>query len=116
MSARKRTLSPAKIKTARNVSDMLALWPLCAKPACRKAGACRALPLTCLNACLPFVPKAAGAFVFALFDGKEENLCYDDALAQVPEELREEWMQWHGAIARITGRPSLRPAAGRREP
>jgi hypothetical protein len=93
---------------------MFGLWPLCAEPACRKLGACRAARPTCLAKCLPLVPVEAGAFVYALYQGKEEKLSYADSLARIPDGLKEEWANWHAALSRITGRPSLKPPADKR--
>ena len=115
MTAKTTQISPQRLKSARHVSDMFGLWPLCADPACRKAGACRAARPTCWTKCLPLVPADAGAFVHALFEGKSENLSYDAALARIPDELKERWANWHLALARITGRPSFAPLPEKRE-
>jgi hypothetical protein len=109
--APERNPTPKSLKSARHVSDMMALWALCEQPACRKLGRCRAVPLTCLKECIELVPDGAGAFVFALFEGKDEGLPFEEALARVPEELGEEWRNWHNAVTRITGRPSMLPRA-----
>jgi hypothetical protein len=114
MTASKQRPSPQRLKSARHMSDMFGLWPLCAEAACRKAGACRARRPTCFTSCLPLVPADAGAFVTALYEGKAEKLPYDEALARVPDELREGWANWHAALARITGRPSLARRAEKR--
>jgi hypothetical protein len=112
--ATKLTISPKRLQSARDISDMLVLWALCKHRACRKAGQCRVVPITCWDECMDLAPGPARDFVFALFDGKEYDLSFEDALAKVPEELGEEWCAWHEAVRKMTGRPSFKPQPGRR--
>lgn len=113
MPATAKPVMPSKVlKSARHVSDLLALWALCENRTCRKLGQCRAVPPRCWSECMELAPDAASEFVFTLLEGKEENLSFEDALADVPEELVAEWSAWHEAVTRITGRPSMKPRRG----
>ena len=109
-----RNPSPKSLQAARNYSDLMALWALCEQRTCRKLGRCRAVPLTCLRDCMELVPQGAGAFVLALFGGKDQGFSFDEALARIPDDLHEEFSIWHQAVTRMTGRPSMeRPASAR---
>lgn len=104
-------ISGNMLRSARNVSDMLALWSLCREQKCRKAGTCRVTQMTCWHECLDLVPGPVLAFVFGLFESREEEkLSFKEALARIPEPWHEQWSIWHQTVARITGRPSLNPA------
>ncbi len=49
-------LTPALAAPWRWTNNQLALWRLCAKPACRRARCCRGEPRLCLDRHLPQVP------------------------------------------------------------
>lgn len=105
----KRVLPTNMLKSARHISDMLALWALCEQRGCRTRGQCSAVPPTCWKNCIKLTPGPVSEFVFTLFSGREQNLSFDEALRRVPEELGEEWSAWHDAVTRMTGRPSMKP-------
>jgi hypothetical protein len=100
--------SPEKLHSARNGSDLIGMWPLCREAACRKAGQCRAPFPVCYRECLHLVPPRAAAFAFALDEVREGKLSFEEVVAQMPDEIKEEWDNWHKALERITGRASMK--------
>ena len=103
---------PALIPALRWMANMLCLWGLCAKPACRRAQACKRDPHECLKRYAPLVPEDARAGVKAMLEGLQYGLSYDEMRADAPDEVAavEAW------IARVDGsrRNSLpSPAAPR---
>ena len=90
--------------TLRWTADMLRLWALCGKPACRRARQCRRDPIACTDRYAPLVPQAAGCGFAALFEGKQRGLGYDEVRAEAPEDIAayEAWL----ARARRSAQPT----------
>jgi hypothetical protein len=103
--------SALKPESRRNLSEMLALWAVCPRAACRKAGGCRGRNADCLPRDAEKVPLAARLFVLTLFSGKEDGLAYDDALARIPDELAADYAAWHATVAALHGRRRRRAGA-----
>ena len=99
---------PALTPVYRWMANMICLWGLCAKPACRRARACRRDPQDCLARYAPLVPEEAREGVKVLLEGRQYGLSYDDVRADAPEEVAavENW------IARVNA--SRRNGAARR--
>ena len=101
--------------TLRWTADMLRLWALCGKPACRRARQCRRDPVACTNRYTALVPQAAGCGFAMLADGKLLGLSYEDVRAQAPEEIAayEDWLARTGRATRTKELGSMN--AGRDE-
>jgi hypothetical protein len=90
-------------KTLRWLANMLSLWALCGKPACRRALTCRRDPDVCLARYAALVPQAAGSAVIIMAEGKRQGLSYDALRAQAPDEiaaLEDWWARTAGAVCR----------------
>jgi hypothetical protein len=98
---------PTRTHDLRWASNMLCLWGLCAKPACRRARQCRSDPESCLKRYEPLVPEAARIAVAAMAEGKRYGLSYDELRAEGPAEIAafEDW------IARVARAAQSAPAA-----
>jgi hypothetical protein len=46
--------------------------------------------------------------VFAFDEGRTDNLPFEEVLARVPHELKEEWDNCQKALERVTGRPVMK--------
>ncbi len=91
--------------TLRWVANMLNLWALCGKPACRRARACRRDPDVCLARYAALVPQAAGNAVIIMAEGRRQGLSYDALRAQAPDEIAA-FDDWCARIARAIRRPA----------
>jgi hypothetical protein len=84
-------LSPKDIEQQRTISDLVALWTLCHRNICRKAGRCRGTHEECL-CYMPEVPEKAREWAVALVSGAKEGLSFDDARARIPNDLTQAWL------------------------
>ena len=91
-------------KDWRALSDLLRIWALCGRSACRKTRACRGDSRDCIPRCGPLVPEDVRVWVAALMECKRDGLSFDDARAQLPPELEEAWAAWSEAVQRIADR------------
>jgi hypothetical protein len=99
---------PSAIRSLRWAADMLCLWALCAKPACRRARQCRRDPQGCFKRFAPLVPEAAVIAVAAMAEGKRCGLGYDELRAEGPAEMAayEDWIARVAAAARAAAAPA----------
>jgi len=81
----------------RDVCERLALFRLCRRMRCRRAGACRGFPRECVPRFLPLVPENARALPVAFALAREAGLPFEQALARCEPELAA-FAQWHAAI------------------
>ncbi len=88
-------------KDWRALSDLLSIWALCGRSACRKARACRGDSRKCIPRCGPLVPEDVRVWMAALMEYKRDGLRFDDARAALPPELEEAWAAWDEAVKRI---------------
>jgi hypothetical protein len=98
------------IPTLRWAADMLWLWALCGKPACRRARACRRDPRQCNDRYAPLVPQAAGCGFIALTEARLAGRSADDARAEAPEDIAA-YEDWLDRVAR-----SVQPRRDQRRP
>jgi len=77
------------------IADLMNLWGLCAKSACRRARACRGEPRDCLRRYAPLVPEEAREGVKALLEGQINALDFDTVREEHPDEVEAaiEWRQ-----------------------
>ncbi len=92
-------------KDWRALSNLLRVWGLCDRSACRKSRACRGDSRQCVPRCGPLVPEDVRVWVAALIECKRDGLSFEDARAQLPPELEEAWAAWSEAVRRIADRP-----------
>ena len=74
-------------------SNMVCLWGLCARPACRRARCCRGEPRDCMAKYTPLVPEDAREGVKAMFDGLRSRMTFDEMSTEAPSEIAavEDW-------------------------
>ncbi len=101
-------LSDEERRTLRLHSDILALWALCEKAACRRARTCRGREPLCFGAVGDLVPVCALPFLAGFVAGQLERLPFDAMLARLPEGAAQHWAAWHAAVARIVAPPRAR--------
>ena len=98
-------------KDWRALSDLLSIWALCGRSACRKARACRGDSRDCIARCAPLVPEDVRVWVAALMEYKRDGLRFDDARAALPPELEEAWAAWDETVRRIAVKRGPSPRA-----
>lgn len=96
---------PALTAAYRWMANMICLWGLCAKPACRRARACRRDPRDCLARYAPLVPEDAREGVKVMLEGRSLGLSYDEMREGAPDEVAavEDWIARVGGSQRATG-------------
>jgi hypothetical protein len=94
-------------------SNMLSLWALCGKPACRRAQSCRRNPHICVDRYARLVPKDAGYALTVMADGLAEGLSFDAVSAQAPDAFLsfERWVALVESAAYGDPRPPERDDA-----
>lgn len=70
----------------RTASDLLCLWALCGKPACRRARSCKRDPRACARRYGPLVPEEARLGMLAFMQGMQDGVSADVVRAHVPAE------------------------------
>jgi hypothetical protein len=88
----------------RRLSNLMCIWALCGRSACRKAGACRGDSRDCVPRCGPLVPPDAKEWIVEMVYGSE-GLSFEDACEELAAELEEAWVDWFAAVWRSAGRP-----------
>jgi hypothetical protein len=84
---------------SRYASDLLCLWALCGKPACRRARACKRDPKSCARRFGPLAPEEARIGALALVQGAIDGVDRDEVRRFEPSGIAalEAW------TARIAG-------------
>jgi hypothetical protein len=85
------------VHSYRTISDLVPLWPVCPRGTCRKAARCRATRNECSRYASE-VPEDARLWVLALFSGRDDNLSFEDALARIPDDLNQAWLDWRSSV------------------
>lgn len=100
---------PALVPQLRWMANMLCLWGLCRRPACRRARACKHDPRQCLARYAPLVPEEARDGVAAMIEGLRAGLGYDELRAEGPDEIAavEQWI----ALVHVSASPPRTPPA-----
>jgi hypothetical protein len=80
-------------------ANLLALWGLCAHPACRRAQACRRDPRGCLSRYAPLVPEDAREGVKAMVSGVERGLDFETLREDDPDAV-DAAIGWMDRVAR----------------
>jgi hypothetical protein len=96
---------PGEANSWRLLSNLLHIWALCGRNACRRAQACRGDSRECIPHCGPLVPEDAKEWAIELFKCKCKGLSFDDARVTLSPESEEAWTTWDEAVRRIIGRP-----------
>jgi hypothetical protein len=91
---------PGGPKDWRTLSNMLCIWTLCGRGACRKAGACRGDSRECIPRCGPLVPEDARDCVLELVGCQRRGMSFDDARDELPLELFDALIAWNEAAWR----------------
>lgn len=84
----------AYVPALRWMANMICLWALCTKPACRRKRACACDPRFCLTFSAPLVPEEAREGVMVMLEGLQSGAVYDDLRDKAPDEIAalEEWI------------------------
>ncbi len=82
----------------RGLSDMLCLYGLCGRRACRRARTCHGEPRQCLARYAPLVPEDAREGAKEMIDGKRLGLSFDELMDGAREEVLA-LSAWAGAVA-----------------
>jgi hypothetical protein len=77
----------ARTRSLRATADLLCLWGLCNKTACRRAGMCRRDARDCLARYAAFAPEDARCGALALLQGARDGVSADDVRAHVPDDI-----------------------------
>jgi hypothetical protein len=99
-----------QITRLRWAANMLGLWALCGKPACRRAQSCRRDPDACLARYAPFVPGDVRSAVALMAEGKRYGLSYAEVRADAGAEIAA-FEGWRARIGHAV-RPAI-PDEGR---
>ena len=77
----------------RITSNLLHLWALCGKPACRRAQECRRDPASCARRYAPLAPEEARFGALALLQGLLDDVDRDEVRTFVPDDIAalEQW-------------------------
>ena len=101
----------------RVTANLLCLWGLCERPACRRARQCRRDPQSCLARYAPLAPEAARFGALALLQGALDGVGIEEVRQYVPLDIAEmeSWRARIGQSACKAG-PNAVPAGDEREP
>ena len=96
----------------RYACDLLCLWALCGKPACRRACACKRDPKSCARRYGPLAPEEARLGMLALLQGTLDGVDRDEVRRWVPAEVAalEAWTVRIAAAADARGDQAPAPA------
>jgi hypothetical protein len=83
------------------MANMLCLWGLCGRPACRRAQQCKCEPRECLARYAPLAPELARDGVAMLLDALPYRLDYEAVREDAPDELMA-LEQWRARVAAST--------------
>jgi hypothetical protein len=94
--------TPTLTADLRAASNLLCLWGLCGKAACRRARACKHNAHDCLDRYAPLVPEEARFGAAAMLMGKRDGVSYDEVRRHAPAEIAaiESWIGLVHAAAR----------------
>ena len=94
------------------MSNVLRLCHLCARPACRRAQACRGEPRECLARYAPLVPEEARDGAQAMMESKDIGLSFDELRDEAPEV--DDLIEWQELVQTSAARgKEMRVAAGK---
>ena len=112
--AKRATDHPALTPALRWTADMLCLWGLCAKSACRRGRTCNGEPRDCLKRYAPLAPEAARDGVKLMLDGLRLQPSYDALREEAPEEIAavEDWCGLVRRTGASAGRPRYNSGSG----
>ncbi len=103
---------PALTPALRWMSNVLRLCHLCARPACRRAQACRGEPRECLARYAPLVPEEARDGAQAMMESKDIGLSFDELRDEAPEV--DDLIEWQELVQTSAARgKEMRVAAGK---
>jgi hypothetical protein len=87
-------------------ADLIALWGLCGRAACRRAGRCRGEPRDCLPRCAPLVPEDVREGAKLLAEARANGMSFDEVLQECSDAIEDigEWMELVEQSARKVSR------------
>src|SRR5262249_12962350 len=97
----------------RQGANGLGLYYVCGCALCRNTLSCRCNPSVCVPNGAPQVPEAVRAFVHHMLEAQEEDLSFEEALADCEESLFVAWECWIAGLAAGSGlkaSPAARPS------
>jgi hypothetical protein len=91
-------------------SDLFCLWRLCARPACRRARACRGDARRCFPSNLRLLPEGVQGWFNGLGRLQSEGLPFDDAMEELDAtECGAALRDWYAAVAQSLGEVNTMP-------
>jgi hypothetical protein len=86
--------NPFVVPARRWISDMMALWRLCARPAYRRSRKCRCEPVDCIARYTQRVPQDVRDGVKTMLIGRSERLSFDAMRERAPKPIAavEAWL------------------------
>jgi hypothetical protein len=70
-------------RAVRGWGDVLCLWRLCVRNACRRARGCRGHVRTCFSRYFPLLPEGVRAWFAILAEAQTERLPFDEAMERL---------------------------------
>ena len=81
----------------RTASNLLCLWALCGKPACRRAQQCKRDPRSCARRYGPLVPEEARLGMLAVLQGAQDGAGIEEVRTHVPADIAA-WEAWTAQV------------------
>ena len=81
----------------RTASNLLCLWALCGKPACRRAQQCKRNAAGCLARYAPLAPEDARLGALAVLQGARDGVGIDEVRRHVPGDVAA-WESWTAQV------------------
>ncbi len=90
--------------------DMMLIWALCAKPACRRARQCRGDALRCMPKLIHLLPEGVRAWLCGLGEAQEAGETFDQAVeARDRTDCGDALRDWHYAVSKSLGGKTALP-------
>jgi hypothetical protein len=102
---------PHSVAELRGFADLFCLWRLCARPACRRARACRGDARLCFSRQFHLLPQDVRRWLDELTEMQREGLPFDTAMQELDTtECGIALRDWYAAVSRSLGENGAMPA------
>ncbi|MBI4274118.1 MAG: hypothetical protein HY659_05415 [Rhizobiales bacterium] len=86
-------------RVMRGWSDVLNLWRLCNRTACRRTRACGGKPLQCFKLNFPLLPEGVRAWFEGVGQAQDQKLTFDEAMEWLDTtDAGEAFREWTKAV------------------
>ena len=94
----------SRIEELRDWGNLFALWRLCGRTACRRAGACRGDARACFPRNFALLPNGVRAWFAGLGQAQQAGHTFDEAVEWLDgTEAGDAFRDWHAAVAKSLG-------------